>query len=388
MVLPKIQLRERRRHVVGRDQMRYLMLSLMLLTLTRWDVSAQGSRFAVRFYGTGTGQIDRIKIPLHSAPLLNLGNDFTIEFWMRADYANNAGVVASGQNGDGWITGNVIIDRDVYGPGDYGDFGISIGRSASHSVLAFGLHNGEWGETIVGTNHVGDNIWRHVAVTRQESNGLMRIVVDGKLDAQSTGPTGTVSYRVGRSTSWPDSDPFLVLGAEKHDAGSEYPSFNGGIDELRFWSRALNTNELVHIASRIVPLHDAPGLVAWFRLEEGTNQPIRDSASAYTGTLFSAQTGNGEWTSWAQGSNAAPIQTYQPTLSASSGPSQSLLLRWFAPQNLEYDLEETDSLLPPVFWSAIPGATNLVAADTNMTVTIGTGAAEQRYFRARGTPYR
>lgn len=368
--------------------MRYLMLSLVVLTLSRWDASAQGSRFAVRFHGTGTGQIDRIKIPLVSAPLLNVGGDFTIEFWMRADYADNAGVVASGQNGDGWITGNIIIDRDIYGPGDYGDFGVSIGRSTARSVLAFGLHNGAWGETIVGTNHVGDNTWHHVAVTRQESNGLIRIVVDGKLDAQNTGPTGTVSYRVGRSTSWPDSDPFLVLGAEKHDAGGEYPSFNGGLDELRIWSRALSTNDLAQIASRIVPPHDAPGLAAWFRLEEGTNQIIRDSASGYTGTLLSARAGNGEWTSWIQGSNAAPIQSYQPTLSASSGPTQSLVIRWFTPQNMVYDLDETDSLLSPVSWSSLSGATNLVATDTNMAVTIGTGTAEQRFFRARGTPYR
>lgn len=368
--------------------MRYLMLSLVVLTLSRWDAAAQGSRFAVRFYGTGTGQIDRIKIPLVSSPLLNVGRDFTIEFWMRAAFADNAGVVASGQNGDGWITGNIIVDRDVYGPGDYGDFGVSIGRSAGHTVLAFGLHNGAWGETIVGTNHVGDDIWHHVAATRQESNGLMSIIVDGRLDAQSNGPTGTVSYRVGRSTSWPNSDPFLVLGAEKHDAGSEYPSFSGGIDELRIWSRALSANELAHIASRLVPPHDAPGLVAWFRLEEGTNPSMRDSASGYTGTLFSAQAGNGEWTSWEQGSNAAPIQSYQPTLSASSEPTQSMVIRWYGPQNIHFDLEETDSLLLPGAWLPVPGATNLTATDSDLTVTNGTGAAERRFFRARGVPYR
>ena len=31
----------------------------------------------------------------------------------------------------------------------------------------------------------------------------------------------------------PESDPFLVIGAEKHDAGSLYPSYRGWIDEVR-----------------------------------------------------------------------------------------------------------------------------------------------------------
>lgn len=60
----------------------------------------------------------------------------------------------------------------------------------------------------------------------------MRIYVDGQQNAQGTGPTGNISYRDGRSTSYPNSDPYLVIGAEKHDAGSQYPSFEGFIDEV------------------------------------------------------------------------------------------------------------------------------------------------------------
>lgn len=369
------------------EQMRGLMVSLVVLALSGGEVVAQGSRFAVRFYGTGTGQMDRIRIPLASSPLCNVASNFTMAFWMRADAGDNAGVVASGQNGDGWITGNVIIDRDVYGPGDYGDYGVAMGRSAGRQVLAFGLHNGDWGETIVGTNPVADGLWHPVAITRQASDGLMRIFVDGTLDAEGTGPTGNVSYRVGRSTAWPNSDPYLVVGAEKHDAGREYPSFNGSVDELRLWSRVLSGDELTSVAARIVPPAESPGMVAWFRLEEGTNQAVRDSASGYTGTLFSGVSGNGEWTRWAQG-QAAPIQAYQPTLSTRVEPPESVVIRWYGPQNISFDLEETDSLLHPVSWSAVSGATNLTAADTDLAVTNGTGATERRFFRARGVPYR
>lgn len=351
-------------------------------------VTAQGSRFAVQFFGTGTGQIDRIKIPLASSPLMNVGGDFTIECWIRALYASNAGTVATGQDGDGWITGNIIIDRDVYGGGDYGDFGVALGRASGRSVLAFGVHNGSWGQTIVGTNHVGDGAWHHMAVTRQQTNGLLRIVVDGKVDAEGTGPTGNVSYRTGRTTSWPSSDPYLVLGAEKHDAGNSYPSFHGSVDELRVWSRALSTNELAAVAGQIIPPRDAAGLVTWFRLEEGTNQALRDSASGYTGSLFTATSGNGQWTSWAAESNAAPIQMYQPALSANIGPTQALAITWFIPQNIQCSLEGTDSLIPPVSWSPLVNATNVTATDSNRTVPVDTSAAGHAFIRARGIPYR
>lgn len=365
-----------------------LPLIVLFMVSTVVSVVAQGSRFAVQFFGTGTGQIDRIKIPLASSPLLNVGGDFTLEFWLRANYAENTGTVSTGQNGDGWITGNIILDRDVYGGGDYGDFGVALGRSSGRSVLAFGVHNGSWGETIVGTKHVGDGAWHHVAVTRQQASGLMRIVVDGKIDAQGTGPTGNVSYRVGRSTSWPQSDPFLVLGAEKHDAGSEYPSLKGSVDELRIWSKVLTTNDLQSIADRIVPPTSAPGLVAWFRLEEGAGQPLRDSASGYTGTLYSANSGNGAWTSWLAGSNAAPLQPYQPTLTTHIFSNQTLAITWFAPQNVQFTLEATETLLAPIPWAPLAGATNLTASDSNITVRVDTRAASAKFFRAAGNPYR
>ena len=359
-----------------------------LLGLVCASASGQGSRFAVRFHGIGTGQVDRIKVPLASAPAMNVGSDFTIDLWMRGAYANNSGVVSVGQNGDGWITGNILIDRDVYGGGDYGDYGIAVGRSSGRSVLAFGTHNGSWGETIVGTNHVGDNLWHHVAVTRTRSNGLMRIYVDGAPDAAGAGPTGDLSYRVGRATAYPASDPYLVMGAEKHDAGSAYPSFNGSIDEVRIWSRALSPTEVLALRSRILPPEDRAGLAAYWRLEEGTNRPILDTASGYTGTLFSAKAGVGEWTSWAAGSNAAPIPLPAPTLAFRPAPTNALSLSWFVPRNNRSEVQYADGLSAGSTWLPFGALTNILAVDSNVTMLVSGGAGTARFYRVRSTPYR
>ncbi len=90
--------------------------------------------------------------------------------------------------------------------------------------VAFGVGVGSNGNTICGTTDVTDGAWHHVAVTRRFSDGRLRCTSTGVLDADGPGrPTGTASYRNGRTTSYPNSDPFLVIGAEKHDAGTGLP---------------------------------------------------------------------------------------------------------------------------------------------------------------------
>ncbi|MCX7819877.1 MAG: LamG domain-containing protein [Kiritimatiellae bacterium] len=351
------------------------------------SADAQGSRFAIRFHGLGTGQADRVKISLAAVPAVNVGGDFTIEFWMRAAWSNNAGTVQSGANGDGWITGNIIVDRDVYGGGDYGDFGAAIGRVGATCVLAFGAHNGSWGHTIVGTRNVGDGAWHHVALVRQ-SNGAMRIHVDGALDASGAGPPGNLAYRVGRSTAWPDSDPFLVLGAEKHDAGPAYPSFRGDLDEFRIWSRALTGGEISNVMVRVLPPAERGGLAAWFRFEEGTGSAVTDSVAGAVGQLRWGVPGNGAWLSWASGSNAAPVRAPVPVLvlAPTSGPAWRL--SWFVPRNVRATLESAGLVGPGAVWTPWGSATNLLAADTNVTIVVPAGAWTTRFFRVRAETYR
>lgn len=238
---------------------------------------------SLRFYGTGSNDIDRIKIPLTDPNRpVNVGGDFTIEFWMRTTSGNN-GTVTAAAHGNGWITGNVIVDRDIFGDGDHGDFGIAIGQSgspASARKVAFGCDRGGTGRTIVGSRNVADGQWHHVAVTRHGSSGLMQIFVDGQLDATGTGPSGDVSYREGRATSWPESDPFLVLGAEKHDAGSAYPSFHGYLDELRISRVVRYTHDFIPPSNPFEPDEHTVGL---YHFDEGSGTVAHDSSEATGG---------------------------------------------------------------------------------------------------------
>lgn len=252
---------------------------------------ASSAQYSLRFYGNGVnapGQ-DRVKISIDNPnKAADVKSNFTVEFWIKCSAGDNNGVVAAASNGDGWITGNVIFDRDIYGSGDFGDFGISIGSCSGcpsdKRVVAFGIDRQGSGITIMGNTNVADGAWHHVAVTRKNTNGQIRIYVDGVQDAQGTGPTGDISYRNNRATAYPNSDPFIVLGAEKHDAGASYPSYNGYLDELRI-SKSVRYNSNFSVPTG--PFSVDSKTAALYHFNEGSGTFVGDAASgASHGTVY------------------------------------------------------------------------------------------------------
>jgi hypothetical protein len=249
---------------------------MALLSTSAW---AQGPGFALRFFGPGVTapDQDRVKIPLEDRPV-NIGaTDLTIEWWMRAYAAENSASAERCRPGvENWIAGNIIFDRDVFGRGDLGDYGISLlGRR-----LAVGVHNGAGGIGICGATDIADGAWHHVAVTRRFSSGLLQIFIDGQLDGVGFGAGGDISYRSGRPTTFPNSDPFLVIGAEKHDVGPRFPSFSGWIDEIRL-STIVRYDDNFARPSR--PFEPDGWTAALYRFDEGAGDQITDSALAAGG---------------------------------------------------------------------------------------------------------
>ena len=240
--------------------------------------------YSLRFYGTGARDVDRVKIPLDAPhrPVDVGATDMTIEFWMRAlPGANASGPCVVGQ--DAWINGNIMFDRDIFGPGDYGDYGISLygGR------VAFGVATSSASRTICGATNVADGLWHHIAVTRRFSDGQLTVFVDGALDAQATGPVGDISYRDGRAAQWPN-EPYLVIGAEKHDYDrTAYPSFNGWIDEVRLSQALRYTAPFSRPTQPFVP---DTLTVALYHFDEGAGVIVKDTSGVASGptngTLF------------------------------------------------------------------------------------------------------
>lgn len=144
---------------------------------------------------------------------------------------NTAPSIVCGANNN-WINGNIVVDRDRFNQGR--NYGISI----ADGRIAWGVFS-QASHTLCGTADVLTGSWHHVAVQQSVSDGMLSIYVDGILDASIAGPDGDISYPdngvPGNFCSGPctNSDPFLVLGAEKHDASANFPSYSGMLDELR-----------------------------------------------------------------------------------------------------------------------------------------------------------
>lgn len=202
-------------------------------------LTAYTGNYALRFGGTASAAVDRVRIPLDGPPrAADVGaGDFTLEWWLKADPGQNMTwtltqtITATCGVNDGWLNGSVLFDRDVWGAGDYGDYGVALvdGR------LAVGANNGLAGDTLCGQTPLADGHWHHVAVTRRRLDGWLRIYVDGRLDVEADGPDGDISYRDGRT---PDpageADPYLVIGGRKVASDPDRrPAFSGWLDEVR-----------------------------------------------------------------------------------------------------------------------------------------------------------
>lgn len=216
---------------------------------------------SLRFFGNGTNDIDRVKILIDdpatttTGPPADIGaEDFTIEFWMKADADDNqASAITCGENYN-WITGNIIVDRDRYNQS--GSYGISL----SNRRIVFGLSTvAGLSYTLCATSDVLDNNWHHIAIVRRVIDGYIWIFIDGFLEAEANGPDGDISYPddgvPGDFCDGPcvNSDPYLVLGAEKHDAGPAYPAYNGLLDEFRLSNTLRYTSEFPRPVDEFIP---------------------------------------------------------------------------------------------------------------------------------------
>jgi hypothetical protein len=170
-------------------------------------------------YVTGQGaSFNGVNSYISSTVSPALTTEITMSGWVKPDK----------QATDFYTSGGIVLNG-----GDY-EFAITSGTNTVRYALIGITSTSFWEDTGIS---VALNQWSHVAITYDGSSAVTYI--DG-IDVHRGTHTGSMS-----STLWP-----LGIGARFLEQGGSVPSsdwyslFNGGLDDLRIYDRALNISEI------------------------------------------------------------------------------------------------------------------------------------------------
>jgi predicted alpha-1,6-mannanase (GH76 family) len=156
-----------------------------------------------------------------------IDNDFSIEFWVKT--TETAG---TGQ----WYSGAGLVD------GDYPNVANDFGTALVGNKFAFGIGNPD--TTILSSKAINDGNWHQCVATRQQATGMIKIYVDGVLQATGYENRNTLN-----------ASSRLWFGAIASGGGY----FNGSLDDIKIFNRTLSDGEAIALYnSFITPPSAAP----------------------------------------------------------------------------------------------------------------------------------
>ena len=194
---------------------------------------------------------------------LNFGTgDFAIEFWYKsAELEESSASIIRKKNGSRYFE---IIPSS--GNGGLPVFIFGNGSSVFHAY---------------GNTQIDNNQWNHL--TAVKSGNYTKLYVNGITSDSTNLP----------SQAYTDNDASIVMGGV-FDSGSETINF---LDEVRFWARALSSDEIESIMNTEL-YGDEQGLVGYWNFNEGQGNLVNDlTSNSNDGQLHGA--------SWSE--DSAPI---------------------------------------------------------------------------------
>ena len=233
----------------------------------------------------------------------NINGDFTIEYWVKTT-----------------ATSGGIVDNEVGGsPGDFQNGITNTGKV--YFVLGSGSD-----VTLTSNTTVNTDKWFHVAITRKQSTGLVRMYINGSLEVNATGGTGFLN-----------ASSNITLGAINGFGGntSGNYSFNGAIDELRIWNVERDFTQISQYYKDTVD-RNTPGLVDYYNFDQGIGganntgvTTLKDIAGADNGGTIANFALSGNTSNWV---NSYNISVTPPTaLTASNSVCGTIDLNWQIP---------------------------------------------------------
>lgn len=195
-----------------------------------------------------------------SSSITNLNKaDFTIEAWLKTTGTTSMGIVGCQDADNVWEVG----EKSFY-----------IDGSGKPAFVGWG------NEYIYSTLAVNDGAWHHVAVTwdyASGTTGVGRIYIDG-IDR-----TGTVSY-------WANNDNAGTFTIGRPNNNESASNFNGSMDEVRIWNRALCLSEINNNMSCQLTGTET-GLQAYYQFNQGSIGVSNAGVTSLTDATGNGNTG-------------------------------------------------------------------------------------------------
>jgi hypothetical protein len=260
---------------------RMMMIILFFLTFSVFNAYSQPcvpNTNSIDFNGTNSF------VRINTLNGLEITDQLTIEAWI-----NPKGFATS-------TTGNSILCKHSWGSSMFG-YVLRCGGSGQLSFNIGGAVGGSpvgWQEALSNPGSLVLNTWQHVAGTFD--GNVLTLYIDGVV-AGNTSFTGTIHPSTGYKAR---------IGALADTVWGMSRYFNGLIDEVRVWNRALSPTEIVSGMNDHIDPAGQTGLVGYWRLNEGAGTMVNDLGNGNNnGTLV-----NGTWSAQVPFNNTSiPIPT-------------------------------------------------------------------------------
>ena len=160
----------------------------------------------------------------------------------------DGGYLISRPYGGGWSSGNVVEIYSLFYnplPQPSLEFKSMQGSSEKNHIAQ-------------ASENLNQNAWNHVAGVYELYNSIKRIIINGKLvyDIEDIPFAGC------------DGKP-LYIGASPQNKDSIFGYFNGYLDEIRIWSRALSVSDINENMNKTLKGNE-PGLIGYWNFDDGT----------------------------------------------------------------------------------------------------------------------
>ncbi len=282
----------------------FVLLSVLLITgFSR--VNAQpciANSNSLDFNGTNTA------VRINTINGLDITNQLTIEAWI------NPASFASGP------AGGSIFCKHAWGSSTYG-YVLRAGGSGQLSFNIAGAVGGSpvgWKEAMSPVNALVLNTWHHVAGVFDGT--MLFCYVDGM-------PVGSTAFS---GTIYPSTGIKARIGALADTNWSMSRYFDGMIDEVRVWNRALSQSEIASGMNDHLDPATATGLVGYWRLNEGTGAVAADLGSgSNSGTVL-----NAAWSSQVGFNNPPPPVPVISYVGGQLHSSSATGNQWYSGTNL------------------------------------------------------